>query len=515
MNRLFLGKDITFYSHSTFNSLHCTLYPLFDQYLSSASFISIDSEFSGLASQRILRISNIQDRYHFLSKEIKSRSLLEFGVSIFTKVNVEIQKTTSSSSTCSTSLPISSTDIKPPLQEKNHSPETIIQNNNNVKRKYGEFQSEGEEEEDIGSLVVEENNAPNSIDTNGAADTKKEEQGKLPTTKSLVNEYNVVMFTFLMLNTQDFTISPRSLSFLAQHGLDFNRLFLDGIQFTPFSSKMTTAPAVAVNTSPNNNNKKKQNKNTNNNNNNNNIKPNNNHIENTMTDQQNKIISSLTKYSPTLVVHNGLFDLLFIYQSFIGDLPEQLASFISQFLITFPKIERINYKRLKDTQSFVKCVKVEINNNNNNNNSVSPSSHSLNQLSFSYSKPYVGTPICENYSNHGFCKYGDSCSMSHNVNLILDQEESKTNNVKKMKHQHTIDNQEEKEQQDENTAEEIIDSKNSHCAGDDSAMTGFIFCYYLLFYNNEHSKHKLSEIENKVYISGKQIPLVMKKSNYA
>eukprot|EP01133_Synstelium_polycarpum_P011580 gene11580-13515_t len=61
------------------------------------------------------------------------------------------------------------------------------------------------------------------VDTNvsGAAKRTLEDIGT-----PIENEYQVRMFNFTMLNTCDFTASPSSMTFLAQHGFDFNKLFL-------------------------------------------------------------------------------------------------------------------------------------------------------------------------------------------------------------------------------------------------------------------------------------------------
>jgi target of EGR1 protein 1 len=51
--------------------------------------------------------------------------------------------------------------------------------------------------------------------------------------KSTENEYIVNNFHFVMLCTKDHIVSPSSVSFLVEHGFDFNDQFRNGIPYQP------------------------------------------------------------------------------------------------------------------------------------------------------------------------------------------------------------------------------------------------------------------------------------------
>eukprot|EP01133_Synstelium_polycarpum_P011579 gene11579-13514_t len=157
----------------------------------------------------------------------------------------------------------------------------------------------------------------------------------------------------------------------------------------------------------------------------------------------------------------------------------------------------------------------------------------------SNSKPYKGTKICGDYSNHGNCRKGSKCGQSHNIDIILDEEECKgamkqkqqEQNQKKQKTTHTpiastynpitgtILGQPKVETSSllmapltpTKSHNHQSEEASLHSAGIDSAMTGFIFAYYGVLFEAD----KKSEWVNRLYLSGKNVPLLLQKSNYA
>ena len=49
-----------------------------------------------------------------------------------------------------------------------------------------------------------------------------------------------------------------------------------------------------------------------------------------------KIFEKIWEYKIKVIAHNGLFDLLYIYQSFVGDLPEDYFEFKKNIHKGFP-----------------------------------------------------------------------------------------------------------------------------------------------------------------------------------
>ncbi|GAM22906.1 hypothetical protein SAMD00019534_060810 [Acytostelium subglobosum LB1] len=509
--------------------------------LHNASFVSIDTEFSGVGYHKGLKLSNIQDRYSFISKLVKSRSLLQLGIAVFTETKEQSSATISTSASNDDTL------------------------NGNKKR---------------------------PLDT-GTTTSSSSDASTSSSSSSHNYHYDVRIFSFLLLNQSEFQVYPASMTFLVQHGFDFNKLFTDGIPFTPFTSFSSSHSTSTVS-----NKKANNNGHGNNNNKNTAVAP--------KESKQHRLIEVLSKHRQPVVIHNGLFDILFLYQSFIGDLPDTLNEFIVKFTNVFPKVydtkyiseykvnenrsflqylflkyERNNYQRVQSKQSYLSCDKVI-------GSLDGVRSEPLVNILRSNAKSYDGSKICPDFANHGYCKNGIGCTLSHDVQIVLDEDEfrrasaSQAKAAKKMRKDNNndntitnkpvtsttttsttptlapmslsteMDNLPFKLNQDStsmitssltststtttttttsilspNNNEPLLLSSNlmdvtlsadtasdsnAHSAGYDSAMTGFIFAYYKhLVFRSE----KLPELENKIYLTGKEVPLLLKKSSYA
>jgi target of EGR1 protein 1 len=53
--------------------------------ISQATFISLDTEFTGLGDPKLTRAKDIEDRYINLSVVAKSHAIIAFGMSIYTR----------------------------------------------------------------------------------------------------------------------------------------------------------------------------------------------------------------------------------------------------------------------------------------------------------------------------------------------------------------------------------------------------------------------------------------------
>ncbi|EFA74567.1 hypothetical protein PPL_00067 [Heterostelium album PN500] len=504
----------------------------FEHALQGASFISIDTEFSGLGYSKNLKL-----KYNFVAKLVKSRSLLQLGIAIFTEK--ETTTKTAAITSSSESIEQRSLTSSPTITELS----SISISNSN---KLDDFEIDNDYNDDNNNnnndnqdVILNENKkrSLNSIENDKQQCQQHQHQHQQQAIQHF--RYEVRMFTFLCLNQSEFQVFPTSMTFLAQHGFDFNKLFLDGIHLVTTKKHADLPPSS----------------------------------------KQRRIIDLLSKHQQPLVIHNGFYDLLFLFQSFIDDLPDQLNVFIAKLTKVFPKIydtkflseykvtenrsylqylfmkyERSNYQRFISNQSYVTCDQVV-------GFDQDIQREPLINVKSSNSKQYDGTKICSDFANHGYCKNGINCKLSHDINIILDEDEkrksmkpstptknnnnnnsnsgNKTNSpaTKKQKQDNSKINspnkstattttitistgttlgaplstpsdieegeqpmdKEEKEKEKENSTtnnnnnidinniqqqqQQPSQSQQAHSAGYDSAMTGFIFAYYQKFYH--------------------------------
>jgi len=111
-------------------------------------------------------------------------------------------------------------------------------------------------------------------------------------------------FNFLMLSQHDYLQSSKSMKFLIENGFDFNTQALKGIPYFPGENKRL-----------NDNNPLTE-------------------YNNIMRRIFNKILRRARKVP--IVVHNGLMDLMFLYQSFFSPLPDKLDIFLADLSKMFP-----------------------------------------------------------------------------------------------------------------------------------------------------------------------------------
>lgn len=103
-------------------------------------------------------------------------------------------------------------------------------------------------------------------------------------------------------------MSPRSLRFLVETGFDFNRLALAGIPYQSSSQEKSLSNSQTTNQSDD-------------------------------VTNHNALIRSIMEEimtaSKPVVVHNGFLDLMFIYQAFFANLPDELSIFIADLSAMF------------------------------------------------------------------------------------------------------------------------------------------------------------------------------------
>ncbi|KAJ2228275.1 hypothetical protein H4R99_007047 [Coemansia sp. RSA 1722] len=220
--------------------------------------------------------------------------------------------------------------------------------------------------------------------------------------------YNVNNFNFTLQQQNSHLVNSASLGFLAENGYDLNKQAVSGIRY--FSGPNPKPPLVRT---------KEINE------------------EGWMIRQ---LFLEIVRTRVPLVVHNGLYDLLYIYQSFFGPLPDTYTSFVHDLSEMFPggiydtkyivemnepesasflaylyhKHERKQKQRLEDDEPAVcirikGCIKYKPNVTGNKLEWLNKANDSGSDL-----------PFCEQFAAHGHCRYKNRCSKSHDINLILD-----------------------------------------------------------------------------------------------
>ncbi|KAJ2892999.1 hypothetical protein IWW38_003013 [Coemansia aciculifera] len=116
--------------------------------------------------------------------------------------------------------------------------------------------------------------------------------------------YNVHNFNFLLQAQNSHLINPASMSFLAENGFDLGRQATKGIRY--FSGP--NPEPVSVRTPS----------------------------INTEGRLMREVFFEMVRAGVPLVIHNGLFDLVYLYQSFFGPLPDSYESFVFDLSEMFP-----------------------------------------------------------------------------------------------------------------------------------------------------------------------------------
>ncbi|KAF9905661.1 Target of EGR1, member 1 (Nuclear) [Linnemannia zychae] len=339
--------------------------PVIVHLLKEAAFIALDAEFTGLGSNsQITRAKDIQERYQHLCALAKGHALVAFGLSLFVKTKSE------SSS----------------------------------------FRSKDDQGEE--TSVNRDNEGSNS---------------KRGRSSGFERAYKVHNFNFSMLVERDYMVSPSSMLFLAENGLDLNQWIMEGIPYSG-GDRLTNDGGRG---------------------------------------NPNGIMRSIFKRIMTrqvpVVVHNGFLDLIFLYYSFYADLPPKLSTFLADLSDMFPgglfDTKYISDYMTRERSSFLAYLFRKYEREDTRMRDAETPTKTFSTFDIQPRLPLPSlpdtsapepvksgpqVPYCEDYAFHGVCKKKMRCGKSHDLDLILDAEEKERDSKKRRKQKHeplTIESQ--------------------------------------------------------------------------
>ena len=270
------------------------------------------------------------------------------------------------------------------------------------------------------------------------------------------------------------------------------------------------------------------------------------------------LFSHLIKSKKAVVFHNGFIDLCFLYQNLYLNLPPKFGSFISNMHQLFPAgiydTKYITDVVMKYQSSFLEYVYYHLQRNNVKAMMEEkvhvfinfPDYEDMPMIEFRNMKTRIldqkpdGIDICRHYSRHGWCIDASECSKSHNIDLILDLRRMKEEKQRKKSSKSLARSvngmkmlsrfNESLVIEDQVTGDSEVDGlevtgrvkSGAHRSGYDAFMTGYAFACIMTDYCSRAPFHKplsgrtigLKSIMNCVFLSGKDMPLKIRKSNY-
>lgn len=303
------------------------------------------------------------------------------------------------------------------------------------------------------------------------------------------SSYEVYTFNLATLPTQNYVCEPSAAVFLAEHGFDFNAQIRHGLRYTPGlcdekrEAKKLTEPLVEI------------------------------------------FAAVLNR---RLVLHNGLFDLCFLYNAFYAPLPSKLDTFTADLAeMCVGGVFDTKYVSEKGETPFSATFleylfrKLERTHRETNVQLIFPPL--LDDDMVRIAQPAVTEAVedpprlsegeielCKAFKSHGACRKGAACPHSHSIDDIIDAEEAKAG--RKRKRGVDSDGPPVNAEMRDNKRLAVSGARSQgHRAGFDAYMTAF--CYAA--FNAQLGSTAVNGLTQRIHLSNCQHPLLLQKSQFA
>ncbi|KAF9157573.1 Target of EGR1, member 1 (Nuclear) [Actinomortierella ambigua] len=437
------------------------LQPKVVELLKQATFIALDVEFTGFGDNlNATKASNVQERYENLCSIAKSHALIAFGLSIFTK--------------------------KPRQRQSQQHPIVDCHQSAGVADQKGKDTDHG-------------HNSDEDLILHGGCGWER--------------AFVVHNFNFSMLKNHDFSVTPNSMRFLAETGVDLNQWAKEGILYKDGDDSESSGKGDS-------------------------------------TAIMRAIVKRIMTRHVPIVLSTFTADLSDMFPAGIYD-TKYISDYVTREPVSFLSYLFRKYER-KDTQTRLKLASVvsETTHCNDKKHKEDDRREDKEESSDHLEEAKKGTKKHKKLLLHGHCRNGTRCERTHDLDAILDHEESKhkkTHKKQRMNEGSQNESEEDSTSRDpvslpetatamkiaETTSPAPLSSssivaplaeaeptiENSaltpekfHSAYFDAYMTGTVFSHQL----NLHTRTVIEkEARNRVYLIGKSFPLATEKSSYA